>query len=102
MSTSPSVAQIQHALQIAEEIQQLQNELSELLSKTESATKVQAGNFTAFSARARSTKPAATAKPQLPPSRGKSGVRRQLSPEAREKIAEAQRRRWANARAAKS
>jgi hypothetical protein len=88
---SLSVSQLNRALQIAEKIESLQAELDALLG---------GGGSSAASAAASAGETASTK------SRGK-GRRRgrrkgsKMSPEGRARIAEAQRKRWAKARAGK-
>ena len=72
---TPSVSQLQRALKLSEEIEKLQNELLRIL-----------GTSGEPAAKRTYTKKAA----------GKAGnKKRTMSPEAREKIAAAQRARWA-------
>ena len=73
-SNTPSLAQLTRAIQIAEQIERLESELSSLLRDTGS---------TQVSPTPRSS------------AAGKGGKRRTMSPEARERIAAAQRARWA-------
>ncbi len=75
----PSTQQLQRAIQISEQIEKLETELKSLL----------AGNGRA---------PVAAAVPK--PAKGKG--KRTMSPEARERIAAAQRARWAKARGGKA
>jgi hypothetical protein len=78
-ANTPSISQLKRAIEISERIQQLQRELDSIL-----------GSSGQVSAASPSPAPAAT---------GKRGGRRRrkgnLSPEARERIAAAQRARWA-------
>lgn len=79
-STTPSITALKRAIDIAEQIEKLQSQLTALVG----------GNSPVVSAR-----PAATGAP-APARRGK----RTMSPEAREKIAAAQRARWAKSKGA--
>ena len=78
----PSVHQLKRAVDLAEKIQSLQDELNGLLGSSSSALEVRPR---------RGRPPGSTAKK----TRGSRGGRRNMSPEARERIADAQRRRWA-------
>ncbi len=77
-STSPSVSQLKRALDIAEQIQKLEAELAGILGNREAAVAVR-----------EKSEPAA---------KKVRKKRRNMSPEARERIAAAQRARWAKAR----
>ncbi|MDB6154708.1 MAG: hypothetical protein JWL90_3161 [Chthoniobacteraceae bacterium] len=84
---SPSVQQLQRAVQIAEQIEALEQELNSLLSQSAPASapapaKTSQSNGSAKQAPAAKSKPAGKGK-------------RTMSPETREKIAAAQRARWA-------
>jgi hypothetical protein len=70
-----SLDQLKRAVQIREEIERLESELSSLLGGSGGAPRGKRGR-----------KPGSTCK---------KGGKRVMSPEAREKIAAAQRRRWA-------
>ncbi|HEV7403825.1 MAG TPA: hypothetical protein VGO11_12890 [Chthoniobacteraceae bacterium] len=77
---TPSLSQLQRALQIAEEIQRLEEELQSVLG----------GRSVAAAPKAKSVTPAAApAKP------GKRGGRRTFTAETRAKMAAAQQARWA-------
>lgn len=76
MTQTPSAAVLRKALALAEKIETLQNELNALMGG--------------------SGGPAVEAEKQL---KGKRGPRK-MSPEAREKIAAAQRKRWAKSKRA--
>lgn len=78
----PSVHQLKRAVDVAEKIQTLQHELDSLLGQNSSSPVTRA-------TRGRPAAPAPKHK------RSSRGGRRNMSPEARERIAEAQRRRWA-------
>ncbi len=73
MTKFPSAADLRQALKLTEKIEELQNELNALLGSESSV--------------------ASAPKPR----KGKRGPR-QMSPEAREKIAAAQRKRWAKSK----
>jgi hypothetical protein len=72
-NTTPSLAQLQHALQITERIALLEAELRGLLERSDNGT--------------------AVAKPAGSPKQGRS--KRTMSPESRARIAAAQKARWA-------
>src|SRR5438045_2894077 len=74
-ATSPSVQQLQRAIKIAEDIDRLEGELAALLGRGSSVQE--------------------TRSPSTVAARSRRGKRRTMSPEAREKIAAAQRARWA-------
>lgn len=79
-TNTPSTSQLKRALDLSERIEQLQRELNSLLG---------------------GSAPAATsssAAPAAPGQRGRRRRRGKLSPEARERIAAAQRARWAKAK----
>jgi hypothetical protein len=76
---------LQHALVIAEKIQALEAELASILGQSSGASSVMA---------------AAVVEPKTRKTR-KTRKKRFLSPEAREKIAAAQRARWAKVKAKK-
>jgi len=78
----PSVNQLKRAVELAEKIQTLQDELDGLLGQSSSA---------AVTRPTRGRPPGSAAKKKP----GSRGGRRNMSDEARERIAEAQRRRWA-------
>lgn len=78
---SPSLEELKRAIAISEQIESLKAELAAILSGAAPAVKARRGR-----------KPAAPAVEGAAPARRK---RRVLSAEARERIAEAQRRRWA-------
>lgn len=80
---SPSLEELKRAIAISEEIESLKAELAAILSGAAPVAKARRGRKPA-SAAAEGAAPA--------PARRK---RRVLSAEARERIAEAQRRRWA-------
>ena len=84
--TDLSVTELRKVLQIKEEIATLESQLEVVLGGSGA-----------------SAAPAATASAALSakPAKGKRGGRRQLSPEARERIAAAQRARWAAVRKSK-
>lgn len=69
----PSVSQLKQALKIAEKIEAMEAELASILGESTNET------------------PKAKKGPGRPPKKAK----REMSPEAREKIAAAQRKRWA-------
>ena len=73
-----SVTELRKVLQIKEEIATLENQLEAVLRASGAAASV--------------------ATPSVKPVAGKRGGRRKLSPEARERIAAAQRARWAASR----
>ncbi|MGB8170165.1 MAG: hypothetical protein WCF18_21860 [Chthoniobacteraceae bacterium] len=81
-SNTPSVANLKRAIEIAEQIEKLQSQLASLVGGT--APVVSAP-------RAAATSPA-------PAKRGGKSGKRSLSPEARERIAAAQRARWAKSK----
>lgn len=85
MNTVPSVEQLKRALELAEKIASLQSELDSLWGKAP----VKAGKKRA----------AASAEKEEAPA-GKAKRAYNMSPEARERIAAAQRRRWAKAKRA--
>jgi len=76
-TTQPLVKRLKHALVLAEKIQLLEAELASILGQTSSASTAAAAVLSAPKVR----------------------KKRILSPEAREKIAAAQRARWAKAKA---
>ena len=80
-NATPSLDQLKRALQLAEQIQSLEAELASLLGGQPAAS-------------------IAVATPASKPS--KRGGKRVISPEAREKIAAAQRARWAKVKREKS
>lgn len=84
---SPSVQQLQRAVQIAEQIEALEQELNSLLSQSAPAS---------APAPAKASQSNGSAK-QAPAAKSKSAGKgkRTMSPETREKIAAAQRARWA-------
>jgi hypothetical protein len=84
-STTPSIAALKRAIDIAEQIEKLQSQLTALVGG---------------SAPAVSSPRTATSAP-APAKRGKRG-KRTMSPEARERIAAAQRARWAKSKGAKT
>jgi len=73
----PSVSQLKQALKIAEKLEAMETELASILGESSDAPKAKKG-------------------PGRPPKKAK----REMSPEAREKIAAAQRRRWKKQKAA--
>lgn len=75
----PSVTQLKRAIVIAEKLEQLQQELADVLGESPAAPKAGKG-----------AKPVKVKK-----------TRREMSSEAREKIAAAQRKRWAKTKRAK-
>ena len=75
----PSVTQLKRAVLIAEKLEQLEKELANILGQASSTPKA-----------AKGAKPGKVKK-----------TRRTMSPEAREKIAAAQRKRWAKSKRAK-
>lgn len=77
--TTPSSAQLKRAARIVEKIETLEKELAEILGQASGAPNADKG-----------AKPAKVKK-----------AKRNMSPEAREKIAAAQRKRWAKAKRAK-
>lgn len=79
--STPSVEQLKRAIELAEQIDRLQNELETLLG---GGNRTQSQNRTASAPKSASTK--------------SRGGRRSVSPEARERIAAAQRARWARLR----
>jgi len=84
-SNTPSIANLKRAIDIAEQIEKLQAQLVALVG---------GGSVPVAPA-----KPAAVAATTAPtPRKGRKGGRRALSPEARERIAAAQRARWAKSR----
>jgi hypothetical protein len=85
-STNLSLVQLKRAVQIHEEIANLQAELAGLLGG--------AGGKVGGAKRGRKPKAASAEGGEATVTRKKSG-KRTMSPEAREKIAAAQRRRWA-------
>lgn len=72
----PSVSQLKQALKIAEKLEAMETELASILGESSSSPKAKKG-------------------PGRPPK-----AKRKMSPEAREKIAAAQRKRWAKAKKA--
>ena len=88
---SPSLVQLKRALAISEEIQQLEAELAAVLG----------GGATITSNKAAA--PAAAAAASIKGKRGpKKGGKRFVSPEARAKMAAAQRARWAKSNGSKA
>ena len=83
--TDLSVTELRKVLQIKEEIVSLESQLAALLGGRSAAPAA----------------PAAVKGAKRGPKPGKRGGRRQLSPEARERIAAAQRARWAKQRGGK-
>lgn len=79
MNTTPSAAQLKRAARIAEKLEKLEKELAGILGQTRSHSKA---DNAAQPGKARKK-------------------RRTMSPEAREKIAAAQRKRWAKSKRAK-
>lgn len=77
--TTPSSAQLKRAARIVEKIESLEKELAEILGQASGASNADKG-----------AKPAKVKK-----------AKRNMSPEAREKIAAAQRKRWAKTKRAK-
>lgn len=75
----PSVSQLKQALKLAIKLEEAQSELATILGESSSSPKAKKG-------------------PGRPPKKAK----REMSPEAREKIAAAQRKRWAKAKKAAS
>src|SRR6266481_8834063 len=86
-ATTPTLTQLQRALAIAEQIQKLEDELEGVLGGESS------GGAPAASA---SPKAAAAAKP------GRRGGKRFVSPEARARMAAAQKARWAKSKGGKA
>ncbi|MBS0175506.1 MAG: hypothetical protein JSR64_15805 [Nitrospira sp.] len=72
----PSVSQLKQALKIAEKLESMEAELASILGESSAGPKAKKG-----------------------PGRPKK-AKREMSPEAREKIAAAQRKRWAKAKKA--
>lgn len=93
-SATPSVGQLKRAVELAEKIAGLQEELDSLLGRATQGSRSSQASQTAAPTRGRGQQSpekgaATTAKV------GKGSRRRTMSPEAREKIAAAQRARWA-------
>jgi hypothetical protein len=82
-TSTPSTTQLKRAVEISERIEQLQRELNSILGSSAPAASASV-----------SAAPAPTAK------RGRGRRKGNLSPEARERIAAAQRLRWAKAKGA--
>lgn len=87
-SSTPSVANLRQAIALAEQIEKLQSQLASLIG---------GGSPAVSTPRVASAVPS----PTKPGKKGKRG-KRVLSPEARERIAAAQRARWARAGKGKS
>lgn len=79
-TSTPSISNLKRAIEIAEQIERLQSQLAALVG----------GGSAPAPAAASATAPKKT--------RGRRGGKRTLSPEARERIAAAQRARWAKAK----
>jgi hypothetical protein len=79
-NNTPSLDQLKRATAIAERIQALEGELAAIFNKGSSA---------------QSSSPSAAAPSSRGPGKGKATGKRTMSPEARERIAAAQRARWA-------
>lgn len=131
MSTTPrtpTISQLQRALELTERIQALESELKTLLGGVSGAAAINTITSARVTAPAKASKSAAKSKGQgrispealeriaaaqrlrwakVRASKGaataapKSNGKRALSPEARERIAAAQRKRWAKARKSK-
>ena len=86
-SSALSLDQLKRAVQIHEEIESLQAELAGLLSGSSPSG--------SGAKRGRKPGPAKVVEGDQPKATRKKGAKRTMSPEAREKIAAAQRRRWA-------
>ena len=94
--SNPSVSQIKRALQVAEQIEILQAELSDLLGSSSLSSRTFVELVEAvdpFAIVSEDTSDAPVKK------RGRGKGKRTLSPEARLKIAAAQKRRWAKSHA---
>jgi hypothetical protein len=81
-TSQPLVKRLQHALVIAEKIQLLEAELASIFGQSVGGSSVAAAALSG-------------------PKKRKTRKKRNLSPEAREKIAAAQRARWARVKAKK-
>jgi hypothetical protein len=82
--STPSIDRLKRAVEVAEQIEKLQSELASILGKETPASAVAAAPV-AKVAKVAASKPAGKGK-------------RTMSPEARERIAAAQRARWAKSR----
>ena len=87
---SPSVETLKRAIVISEQIEALQAELAALFGGKATKTKAAMGGKAATPAAPKAAK------------KKKSKAKRVLSPEARQRIIEAQKRRWAKQRKATS
>lgn len=90
-SATPSVETLKRAIAISEQIESLQNELAAILGGR--AVKVKKGAKASAGATPEATKAAKSTKAPK-----KKRAKRVLSPEARQRIIEAQKRRWAKQR----
>ncbi|MDB6137895.1 MAG: hypothetical protein JWO94_967 [Verrucomicrobiaceae bacterium] len=81
-STTPAIVRLKRAIKIADQIQKLETELATLLGQTRDGARA----MIALAAAAKEAAPKKTRKPYT------------FSPEARAKIAAAQKARWAKAR----
>lgn len=90
-TNSPSLDQLRRATQLAEQIEQLQSELTSLLS---GGGQQQQGSS--------SSQSSASASSTTRTSQGTQGGKRIISPEARAKMAAAQKARWAKVNGAKA
>ena len=115
---TPNLAQLKHALAIAEKIEALQSELASIMggssisitasASTPAPVKKQGGMSAAGRARVAAAQKARWAKlngetsapAKAPKAKGKA--KRTMSPEARAKIGAAQKARWAKVKKAKS
>lgn len=79
--TTPSLAQLHRAIKVSEQIEKLQAELASILGTSGASS----------TGKRKYTKRASTEESAAEPAKKK----RMMSPEAREKIAAAQRKRWA-------
>jgi hypothetical protein len=87
MTSTPSLQQLQRAIQIAEQIDKLEQELKQVLSAIDGGWE--------SSGRGEEGAVADGSKEKKAPSGNGRRKKRVFSPEAREKMAAAQRRRWA-------
>lgn len=101
----PSVAQLQRAVKIAEQIQDLRAELATALSKTGESTAKGPAPKTAGKAPAtgkrKYTRKAPAASAAAPAAPKKKTAKRTMSPEGRARIIAAQKARWAKVKKSK-
>lgn len=91
-NTVYSLEQLKRAVEIHEQIEKLQAELASLLGQSAGAKR----------GRKPGTKGGATGSDEVKSTPAKKKVKRAMSPEAREKIAQAQKKRWAKTKKATS